>query len=78
MAKSLVLAWLIAGGLVGAARADDGEPRERVNRRALLVGCTDYQLANLPDLWGPVAQPAKISSRMFGICSTDRSPAIRP
>jgi hypothetical protein len=45
--------WLIAMSLVGMAPADDARQGGRVGRRALLVGCTDYRLANLPDLWGP-------------------------
>jgi Caspase domain len=53
MARAWSVGWLIAMYLVGVARAGDVEQPQRVGRRALLVGCTDYRLANLPDLWGP-------------------------
>ena len=72
MARHSAACLLIVGLLTGISSATEAE--RRVDRRALLVGCTDYQLSNLPDLWGPsndVPAWSRALVRFFGFTESN-------
>jgi Caspase domain len=87
MARLSVACLLIVTILPSTVSA--GDASDQVRRRALLVGCTDYQLARLPDLWGPsndVHAWSKVLVKLFGLAERDvrvllgwpEDPAARP
>lgn len=84
LSVACVLIVALLGSVVPASDAKD-----QVRRRALLVGCTDYRLASLPDLWGPsndVHAWSRALVKHFGLAASDvralsgwpEDPADRP
>ena len=72
MARVSVACLLVVALIGRIASANDSQ--DPVKRRALLVGCTDYELASLPDLWGPfndVPAWSRLLINLFGFADSD-------